>query len=159
HERDDLGAGRSSLDVPGPARDERHPNAALVVGVFAAAQNTVRMVAHSRLSGQRTLVVTVGNGRTIVAREDDERIALEPLLLQRRHQARDLVVELHHGITAGANTRLAEEARIWIARHMRLVRGVIEKEALVLVRTDEFARVRVKGIGERLVVPQRGLAT
>ena len=95
-----------------PVDEGRHAHAALVQRAFAAAQVAVgrrRLLAEpdaaallSLLLGARARGEQRARGAAIVAGEDDQRVVAQALLLQRRDDPADLIVERgdHRGIGA-----------------------------------------------------------
>ena len=104
------------------------------------------------------VLVTVVEHWSVVGRIDDQGVLSEAVLFELGEDAAGLIVERHHGVTTRAQRGLAGIARVVDARHMVLVRGVVEEERLVLVACDEAAGLVGEGVAHRLVVPERGLA-
>ncbi len=126
---------RPRLDPSGPAHEHRHADAAFEQRQLPPAIRGVDL-------GQAYIARAA-----IIAGKDDDRVVVEPLLLQRRHDPPDAAIERahHRGIDAQA-VRLDIAHRL-VIRLGRLQRGVdvpvrkIQEERAVAVRLDHLDRL------------------
>ena len=73
-----------------------------------------------------TVGVAIVEDGAVVAGEDDEGFLREPGLLERVKESADCGVELLDGVAAGAALAGMEEAAVGRARHVNVVRAVVE---------------------------------
>src|SRR3954471_5921483 len=114
-----------------PPENQRNSCPALEVAVLAAAKRSSRfMGAQFR---NRIILISVIHDGTVVAGKDHQRVASQIQSIEGPENLSRRPVSLDDGVAAGTHGRLPCEARMWNARHVRIVRGEIQKEWPVAV--------------------------
>ena len=99
------------------------------------------------------LIAVVEDG-SVIGSINHEGVLGEALLLELGQDTPHLIIERHDGVTTRAQGRAACVTRIMHARHMVLMRSVVEEEWLGLVGRDERAGLVGEHIAHGLVIPK-----
>src|SRR4051812_28547668 len=101
-----------------PVHDERDPCAAFVAQIFPSPEVSRRMMLPILLA--RTVVVTVKQNRSIIAREEHKRPFGGSGLFQGSHDFSDQPIKLHNGVSPNARRTLPAKAGVRQMRNVRI---------------------------------------
>ena len=130
---------RPGGDPAGPAHHQRHPDPPLVDRALQAAQGTRAL--------EELPVRPAGVGGAVVAAEGDQRVVVDPELLEQDHQSPDVPVHARDHGRVHLLALLPRLIRVGIGRRNLVLRvrhgvGQVQEEGLVpaAVLTDELQR-------------------
>ena len=124
--------------------------------IFRRATGRPAAVAVQILLG--AVVVTVVDDRAVVAAQNHQSVGGQIQSVERGQNLPDAPVEFHDHVPAHAAAALSDKTRVRHARHVRIVRGEIEKERLAFVPLDEVHGFAGQNVGLVLVFPTGRMA-
>jgi hypothetical protein len=83
------------------------------------------------------ILISVVDDRSVVTREQDERIREQPVPFERRYDFADAGIELSDRVATRPHRCRSSEARMRYARNVNIVRGEEKEERRALVRVNE----------------------
>ena len=101
----------------------------------------------------RVVFVAVVDNRSVVARQNDQRIVGQAELIECFENLPGAPIEFRDRVAARAHLGCAAKTRMRHTRHVDIVRREIEKERLVAIVLDEVDGMLRKHIGDVLIVP------